>query len=56
MHQYLVVVTKSTVRVGTAIIVKEAILDEQQKRGVCIDFYVASNPEFLQEGAIIAIL
>jgi UDPglucose 6-dehydrogenase len=54
MQRYLVVVTKSTVPVGTAIKVKEAIEDEQQKRRVTIKFDVASNPEFLKEGAAIA--
>jgi UDPglucose 6-dehydrogenase len=46
-------VTKSTVPVGTASIVKEAIEDELKKRNVDISFDVASNPEFLKEGAAI---
>jgi UDPglucose 6-dehydrogenase len=50
MNQYLVVVTKSTVPIGTAIKVKAAVQDELEKRGVEIDFDVASNPEFLKEG------
>jgi UDPglucose 6-dehydrogenase len=53
MKKYLVVVTKSTVPVGTAQKVRQAILDEQAKRGVSIDFDIASNPEFLKEGAAI---
>ena len=53
MHKYLVVVTKSTVPVGTANKVKAAIQEELNKRGVDIKFNVASNPEFLKEGAAI---
>ena len=53
MNKYLLVVTKSTVPVGTAQLVKQAIWDEQAKRGVSIDFDIASNPEFLKEGAAI---
>lgn len=51
MNKYLVLVTKSTVPVGTAKKVKAAIQEELDKRGVSIDFDVASNPEFLKEGA-----
>ena len=50
MTKYLVVVTKSTVPVGTAVKVKNAIKEELDKRGVNIPFDVASNPEFLKEG------
>jgi UDPglucose 6-dehydrogenase len=53
MNNYLLFVTKSTVPVGTAQKIKQAILDEQAKRGVSIDFDIASNPEFLKEGAAI---
>lgn len=53
MKKYLVMVTKSTVPVGTAQKIKQTILDEQEKRGVSIDFDIASNPEFLKEGAAI---
>lgn len=53
MNKYLVVVTKSTVPVGTAKKVKTTIRAELDKRGVNIDFDVASNPEFLKEGAAI---
>ena len=54
MTDYLVVVTKSTVPVGTARKVKAAIQSELDKRGEKIDFDVASNPEFLKEGNAIA--
>lgn len=53
MNHYLVLVTKSTVPVGTAQKVKAAIQEELDKRGVDIPFDVASNPEFLKEGAAI---
>ncbi len=53
MDHYLVVVTKSTVPVGTSLKVKAAILDELQKRNVKIPFDVASNPEFLKEGSAV---
>ena len=50
INRYLVVVTKSTVPVGTAKKVKKIIQEELDKRGVDIEFDVASNPEFLKEG------
>jgi len=53
MKDYILVVTKSTVPVGTAAKVKVAIKEELDKRGMKIDFDVASNPEFLKEGAAI---
>jgi UDPglucose 6-dehydrogenase len=53
MKDYLLVVTKSTVPVGTAVKVKDAVQDELNKRRVSIEFDVASNPEFLKEGAAI---
>lgn len=53
MNKYLVMVTKSTVPVGTAVKVKEVIREELDRRGVNIEFDVASNPEFLKEGAAI---
>jgi UDPglucose 6-dehydrogenase len=53
MKRYLLIVTKSTVPVGTAMKVKAAVQEELDKRGVKIDFDVASNPEFLKEGAAI---
>ena len=53
INQYTVLVTKSTVPVGTAEKVKAAVQEELDKRGVQILFDVASNPEFLKEGAAI---
>ncbi|HPF93587.1 MAG TPA: nucleotide sugar dehydrogenase, partial [Tenuifilaceae bacterium] len=53
MQGYLVVINKSTVPIGTAQKVREVIISEQRKRGVNIPFDVASNPEFLKEGAAI---
>jgi len=50
INNYVLVVTKSTVPVGTSKIVKTAIQEELKKRGLTIDFDVASNPEFLKEG------
>lgn len=50
INDYIVVVTKSTVPVGTAEKVRAAVQEELDKRGVDIDFDVASNPEFLKEG------
>ncbi|SHG44679.1 UDPglucose 6-dehydrogenase [Flavobacterium segetis] len=53
MNKYTLVITKSTVPVGTSLRVKKAIQEELDKRKVNIDFDVASNPEFLKEGAAI---
>lgn len=53
INKYTIIVTKSTVPVGTANRVKETINAELALRGVSIDFDVASNPEFLKEGAAI---
>ena len=53
INKYTILVTKSTVPVGTAKKVKAAILAELDKRGVQVPFDVASNPEFLKEGAAI---
>ena len=50
LNHYVVVVTKSTVPVGTAKKVKEVIQSELDRRGVNVEFDVASNPEFLKEG------
>lgn len=50
LNKYIVVVTKSTVPVGTAAKVKQTIQAELDKRGVDVKFDVASNPEFLKEG------
>jgi UDPglucose 6-dehydrogenase len=53
INKYTILVTKSTVPVGTAKKVKTAIQEELDKRGVDVSFDVASNPEFLKEGAAI---
>ena len=53
IKKYTILVTKSTVPVGTAKKVKAVIEEELTKRGEQIDFEVASNPEFLKEGAAI---
>ena len=53
INKYTVIVTKSTVPVGTAAKVKATIQEELNRRGVNIEFDVASNPEFLKEGAAI---
>jgi len=53
LKKYLLVVTKSTVPVGSSRIVKSSIESELKKRGKNIEFDVASNPEFLKEGAAI---
>lgn len=54
IKKYTVLVTKSTVPVGTAKKIKQAIQEELDKRGVNMEFDVASNPEFLKEGAAIS--
>lgn len=54
IKKHILVVTKSTVPVGTAKKVRSAIQEELDKRGVQIEFDVASNPEFLKEGAAIS--
>ncbi len=53
MTHPLVIVTKSTVPVSTAEKVRKALQEQLTKRGSDLDFYVASNPEFLKEGAAI---
>ena len=53
INRYTLLVTKSTVPVGTAAKIKAEIADQLAERGVDIDFEVASNPEFLKEGAAI---
>ena len=53
MTDYLVIITKSTVPVGTADKVRHAVADTLKLRDVDFGFDVASNPEFLKEGAAI---
>lgn len=53
IDHYILVVTKSTVPVGTTYRVKEIILEEIAARGASVEFEMASNPEFLKEGAAI---
>lgn len=53
MNDYRVIVDKSTVPVGTADKVRAAVQEELSKRGAKLDFSVASNPEFLKEGAAV---
>ena len=54
LDQYTVVITKSTVPVGTSGLVRSIIAEELAARGVDVEFDVASNPEFLKEGAAIS--
>jgi UDPglucose 6-dehydrogenase len=54
MAEYKVVVTKSTVPVGTADKVRQAIRDSLELRGATVEFDTASNPEFLKEGAAVS--
>ena len=53
MDDYMLIVTKSTVPVGTADKVRNAVAEELKKRNLSLPFDVASNPEFLKEGAAI---
>ena len=53
IKKYTILVTKSTVPVGTAQKVKAVIREELDRRGETVEFEVASNPEFLKEGAAI---
>lgn len=53
INNYTLFVTKSTVPVGTATLVKKTIQEELQKRQVDVPFDIASNPEFLKEGAAV---
>jgi UDPglucose 6-dehydrogenase len=54
IDDYILVVTKSTVPVGTSEKVRNAVQEELDKRGLKIPFDVASNPEFLKEGAAVS--
>jgi UDPglucose 6-dehydrogenase len=53
MNRYCIVITKSTVPVGTADRVREQIIKTLAERGAKVEFDVVSNPEFLKEGAAI---
>ncbi|MBD5241058.1 MAG: UDP-glucose/GDP-mannose dehydrogenase family protein [Barnesiella sp.] len=53
INKFNVLVTKSTVPVGTSEIVRKIVREELDKRGADIEFEIASNPEFLKEGAAI---
>lgn len=53
LTDYIVVVTKSTVPVGTSEKIRKTIQKELDKRGVTVPFDIASNPEFLKEGAAV---
>jgi len=53
MNKYILFVTKSTVPVGTSKLIRKTIQEELDKRGLTIEFDLASNPEFLKEGAAI---
>jgi UDPglucose 6-dehydrogenase len=53
MQSYKLIITKSTVPVGTFKKVKDIVSQTLKKRGVQIDFDIASNPEFLREGCAI---
>ena len=54
INKYTILVTKSTVPVGTANRVQAAVLEELAKRGVNVPFDVVSHPEFLKEGSAVA--
>ena len=54
MDDYRVIISKSTVPVGTADRVRDAVLSQLTARGADVDFDVVSNPEFLKEGAAVA--
>ncbi|MEX0986994.1 MAG: UDP-glucose/GDP-mannose dehydrogenase family protein [Bacteroidales bacterium] len=53
MHDYMVIITKSTVPINTSDKVRSAVAEELKKRNSVIEFDVASNPEFLKEGAAV---
>lgn len=54
LDSYRIIITKSTVPVGTSMMVKEAISEILSQRGLDVDFDVVSNPEFLKEGRAIS--
>jgi UDPglucose 6-dehydrogenase len=53
INDYILIATKSTVPVGTSLKVRKAVQEELDKRGIQVEFDVASNPEFLKEGAAV---
>ena len=53
INKHIVLITKSTVPVGTAKMVRAAVQEELDKRNISVDFDIASNPEFLKEGSAI---
>ena len=53
INKYTLLVTKSTVPVGTAARIREVVDAELKRRGVEVEFDVASNPEFLKEGSAV---
>lgn len=53
INKYTLVITKSTVPVGTSFKIKQIIEGEIAKRGISVEFDVASNPEFLKEGSAV---
>jgi len=53
IRKYILIVTKSTVPVGTAALVKQTIAEELTHRGIEVEYDVASNPEFLKEGSAV---
>ncbi|MEJ2254868.1 MAG: UDP-glucose/GDP-mannose dehydrogenase family protein [Nitrospirota bacterium] len=54
LTQYALIVTKSTVPVGTAETVRQTVAEELERRGLQVEFDVVSNPEFLKEGSAVA--
>ncbi len=53
IKRFSILVTKSTVPVGTSAIIRRIVEEELERRGESVDFELASNPEFLKEGAAI---
>jgi len=53
MEDYLVIITKSTVPINTSEKVRQAVAEELKRRNSALEFDVASNPEFLKEGAAV---
>jgi UDPglucose 6-dehydrogenase len=53
MHEYKLIVNKSTVPVGTADLVRQTVSEVLHSRGLATGFALASNPEFLKEGSAV---